>query len=128
MWTNRTHPDFTEQDIREINLNFQPTQSGEEITSVERGGGLGIQTVVSRSWILKTRDCWKGFDPDAQTYFSQNIYFGGEIDWDTNFNCLVISDHQSKSINLIHTIKSFIENISTTVVKNELKTKSDNSV
>ena len=48
MWSNRTHPDFTEQDIREINLNFQPTQPGEEITSVERGG-LGIQTVDSRS-------------------------------------------------------------------------------
>ena len=40
MWTNRTHPEFTEQDICEINLNFQPTQPGEEITSVERGGGV----------------------------------------------------------------------------------------
>ena len=50
MATNRTHPDFTEQDIHEINLNFQPTQPGEEITSVERGGS-GIGTVDSRSWI-----------------------------------------------------------------------------
>ena len=108
IWDNRTKPDLTEQDIREINLNFQPTQPENEITSVVRGGS-GIQTVDSRSWILKTRDCWKGFDPVSQTYFTKNIFFGGEIDWDTYFNCLMISDHQSKSINLIHTIQSFIE-------------------
>ena len=70
--------------------------------------GSGIQLVDSRKWILKTRDGWKGFDPEAQACFTKNIYFGGEIDWDTNFNCLVISDQQSKSINLIHTIQSFI--------------------
>ena len=90
-----------------MNLRFQPTQPGVEITSLERGGN-GIQSVDSRSWILKTRDCWNGFNPDTQTYFIKNIFFGGDLDWETNFNCLVISDYQSKSINLIHTIKSFI--------------------
>ena len=108
IWDNRKKPDLTEQDIREINLSFQPTQPENEINQVERGGS-GIQLVDSRNWILKTRDGWKGFDPEAQEYFKKNIYFGGEINWDTNFNCLVISDQQSKSINLIHTIQSFIE-------------------
>ena len=108
LWDNRTKPDFTEQDICQINMSFQPNQPEQEIDQVERLGS-GIQLVDSRNWILKTRDGWKGFDPEAQAYFTKNIYFGGEIDWDTNFNCLVISDQQSKSINLIHTIQSFIQ-------------------
>ena len=108
LWDNRTKPDLTEQDIRQINMSFQPNQPEQEIDQVERLDS-GIQLVNSRNWILKTRDGWKGFDPEAQEYFKKNIYFGGEINWDTNFNCLVISDQQSKSINLIHTIQSFIQ-------------------
>ena len=81
-----------------MNLSFQPTQPGEALDGTESGGN-GTQTVDSRSWILKSRDGWKGFDPDTQTYFTKNIFFGGDLEWETNFNCLVISDNQSHSIN-----------------------------
>ena len=73
MWTDREQPDFDEQDIREMNLRFQPTQPVVEITSVERGG-TGIQTVDSRSWILKTRDCWKGFNPNTDLFQQEYLF------------------------------------------------------
>ena len=47
LWDNRTKPDLTEQDIREINLSFQPTQPENEINQVEG------EVLVFNLWILE---------------------------------------------------------------------------
>ena len=72
MCSERQVPDFDEQDIREINLSYQPTQTGNEVDATERGG-IGTQIVDSRSWVLKSRDEWKGFDPLSHILLNASI-------------------------------------------------------
>ena len=58
-----------------MNLSFQPTQPGEALDGTERGGN-GTQTVVSRSWILKSRDGWKGLTKTLRLILQRTSFSG----------------------------------------------------
>ena len=69
----------------------------------------GQHPVDSRSWVLKSGSKWLGYDPLAQAYFEDPIFFGGDLNFERNFESLVISDSQSHSIYLIWSIRNCME-------------------
>ena len=108
-WNERSHPDYNEEEIRQMNINHVAELTEQEARLEVRHETRA--TVTSKDWVLKERDIWKGFDPSTGRYFLKPIVFGGKIDWDNNFLPLVINDQASSFINLIQTLKGFIKKV-----------------
>ena len=106
-WDSRMQPDFTELDIRTLNIQYLAMQDQDQVDLELKDES--IKTISSKDWILKERNVWRGYDPVTGTYFKKPIVFGGQLDWDVNFLPLVISDSVSNSINLIQTLLGFIK-------------------
>ena len=107
-WIKRYLPIYSEKDIRELNLEFL----SDKIRNIGDRFTRGYEAqcnVDSKSWILKQNSCWLGWNPDQNEYFSDPIEFGGNLDFERNFENLVISDGMSNSINLIWTIQNFLK-------------------
>jgi hypothetical protein len=107
-WIKRYLPIYSEKDIRELNLEFLSDKIrmiGDRLTR----GYENQCNVDSKSWILKQNSCWLGWNPDDNQYFSDPIEFGGDLNFERNFENLVISDGLSNSINLIWTIEFFLK-------------------
>ena len=85
----RTVTIYSERDIREMNLEY-----------------IGKSW---KSWILKQSSKWLGWNPTENQYFNQAIESGSDLDFTRNFESLVISDGQSKSVNLIWTVTKFVK-------------------
>jgi hypothetical protein len=106
-WVQRELPLYSEKDILELNLEFisdKATRLGDRLTR-----GFENQSIVdSKSWVLKQNNKWLGWNPENNKYFIAPIEFGGDLDFERNFENLVISDGQSHSINLIWTIENFL--------------------
>ena len=107
-WIARIVPIYSERDIREMNLEYMGDILQHWGDQSVRGFGTQCNK-DSKSWILKQSYKWLGWNPSENQYFDQPILFGGDIDFKTNFESLVISDGQSKSVNLIWTVKNFIK-------------------
>ena len=105
-WDQRMQPDYTELDIRQLNIQYLARQDLAQVNFEVRDEN--ISTISSKDWILKERDIWRGYNPESGNYFQKPIVFGGKLDWDVNFLPLVISDSASNSINLIQTLLGFI--------------------
>ena len=106
-WEGRVKPDYDEEEIRQMNIDHQGDQD-------EQGNNMELRqerraVVSTKDWILKERDKWKGYNPIKGKYELKPIKFGGTVDFDSNFLPLVISDEESKSINLIQTVKGFLK-------------------
>ena len=106
-WEGRVKPDYDEEEIKQMNIDYQGNQDEEGNDMELRQEG---RTVVStKDWVLKERARWKGYNPTKGKYELKPIKFGGKVEFDTNFLPLVISDEQSKSVNLIQTVKGFLK-------------------
>ena len=105
-WSARQIPIYNEKDIRELNLEFHSNQMNHEADNTERGFDAQ-HAVDSKSWILKQSSKWLGWNPQINAYFTDRIYFGGDLDFPCNLESLVISNFMPKSINLIWTIRKF---------------------
>ena len=106
-WESREKPDYDEQEIKQMNIDYLGNQDEEGNDMELRQEGRTV--VSSKDWVLKERACWKGYNPTKGKYELKPIKFGGKVEFDTNFLPLVISDEQSKSVNLIQTVKGFLK-------------------
>ena len=104
-WDERDQPDYDEEEIRQMNIDYAGDQTEEASNLETRNEHRAV--VTSKDWVLKERDQWKGFCPTTGRYFLKPIEFGGKIDFETNFLPLVISVQASSSINLIQTVRGF---------------------
>ena len=91
-WESREKPDYDEQEIKQMNIDYLGNQDEEGNDMELRQEGRTV--VSSKDWVLKERACWKGYNPTKGKYELKPIKFGGKVEFDTNFLPLVISDEQ----------------------------------
>ena len=82
-WDQRMQPDYTELDIRQLNIQYLARQDLAQVNLEVRDEN--ISTISSKDWILKERDIWRGYNPESGNYFQKPIGFGSKLDWDVHF-------------------------------------------
>ena len=71
-WENRVKPDYDEEEIKQMNIDYLGNQD-EEGNDMELRQEL--MTVVStKDWVLKERDRWKGFNPTKGKYELKQVW------------------------------------------------------
>ena len=106
-WHSRTRPTHTELDIKTLNTQFYADEDLNEI--IAEANGRTQCKMGSRDWIIRGADKWIGWDAENSQYFPLPILFEGPLDFQRNFENLVVSDRESGSINLIWTISKVLD-------------------
>ena len=106
-WNKRELPELSESDIIKQNMAYQ-SRKGRQDLLVEVGMDPN-DLVNEKRWILKTRECWLGWIPDAQAYTNSPLIYGGELDYDRVFERKVLKYQVSGTINLFRTMNKFLE-------------------
>ena len=107
-WMTKKEPKFNELECREINQAYY--MDLERINELRDIQGLEKITLVdSRNWIIKSETCWSGWDPEASAYMTDPLLYQGTVNFKKVFEPLIVSDKDSKSINLIWTLEKILE-------------------
>ena len=106
-WNARTRPTHTEIDVRTLNTQYYADEALNGIIAETQNRTQC--TMESRDWIIRGADIWRGWDAENSEYYSQPILFEGPLQFERNFENLVVADKESGSINLIWTISKVLD-------------------
>jgi hypothetical protein len=106
-WNAREIPELSEKDIIKQNMAYQ-SRKGRQDDLVEVGMDPN-DLVHEKRWILKSRDGWLGWIPEAQAYTDMPLIYGGDLDYDKIFERKVLKYQVSGTINLYRTMKKFLK-------------------
>ena len=96
-WESRKIPNYTEFDIRNMCLQ------AERIYQANTMRGVRLQQDVkplpyARDWVVKSKQCWRGYDPTSCTYFPGPIEFGDTVDFTLARNSIIQEQHSGRWI------------------------------
>ena len=106
-WNERIIPQLSEKDIIKQNMAYQSRKGRHDgLVAV----GMDPNDLVhEKRWILKSKDAWLGWIPEAQAYTDVPLIYGGDLDYDKTFERKVLRYQVSGTINLYRTMKKFLE-------------------
>ena len=106
-WKTREAPEISEKDIISQNLEYQA--SPERQANLAQVGMDPNDLVNEKRWVLKSKDGWYGWIPEAQAYTARPIIYGDELDYEKLFEKKVLKYQVSGTINLYRTMTKFLE-------------------
>ena len=63
----------------------------------------------ARNWVVKSATRWSGWNAAESVYFESPLLFEGDINFEKNFEPLVVSDKDSRSVNLLVSLSKMIK-------------------
>ena len=107
LWNTREVPELSEKDIIKQNLDYQSRPERQpDLAEV----GLDTNDLVNeKRWVLKSREGWYGWIPEAQAYTNRPLIYGDDLDYEKTFERKVLRYQVSGTINLYRTMKMFLE-------------------
>ena len=106
-WYNRTLPLYTELQVRQMNSAYYSERAKKQVAADLEGRTL--IDMDSRSWVVKSSTQWSGWNAAESTYYDSPLLFEGDINFEKNFEPLIVSDKDSKSVNLIVSLSKMIK-------------------
>ena len=106
-WYNRTLPLYTELQVRQMNSAYYSEKATKQIAANLEG-----KTMIemdARNWIVKSSTRWSGWNAAESTYYDSPLLFEGDINFEKNFEPLIVSDKDSQSVNLIVSLSKMIK-------------------
>ena len=106
-WYNRTLPLYTELQVRQMNSAYYSEKAAKQIAA-----NLGGKTYIemdARNWVVKTATRWSGWNAAESIYYESPLLFEGDINFEKNFEPLVVSDKDSRSVNLLVSLSKMIK-------------------
>ena len=106
-WESRNIPGYTEFDVRTMCLQAERNYQ----LNYNRGDNLHQNMKPlphARDWIVKTRKCWRGYDPSSASYFPQPIEYGDTVDFTIARNS-VIQEQHSGAVDIIKSMLNLID-------------------
>ena len=107
LWNNRTQPMYTEMEIRQLCSQYYSEELQNSIVDLQQG--RPTCRMDPKNWIIKSDDKWLGWNAEMSEYFAEPILFEGNLNFSKNFDNLIVSNRESGSINLIWTLRKFLE-------------------
>ena len=107
LWYERELPIYTELQIRQMNAAYYSQKERNQIASGLHGKDM--VNMDGRNWVIKTSTCWRGWNANESAYYDSPLLFEGEIGYEKNFQPLIVSDPESKSVNLIISMTKIIK-------------------
>ena len=106
-WYNRTLPLYTELQVRQMNSAYYSEKAAKQIAA-----NLGGKTYIemdARNWVVKSATRWSGWNAAESIYYESPHLFEGDINFEKNFEPLVVSDKDSRSVNLLVSLSKMIK-------------------
>ena len=61
--------------------------------------GRSMIDMDPRSWVIKSATRWSGWNASESVYYETPLLFEGDINFERNFQPLIVCDQDSKSVN-----------------------------
>ena len=106
-WYNRILPLYTELQVRQMNSAYYSGRAKKQVSADLQGRTL--IDMDSRSWVIKSSTRWSGWNAAESAYYDSPLLFEGDINFEKNFQPLIVSDKDSKSVNLIVSLSKMIK-------------------
>ena len=106
-WYGRELPNYTELQVRQMNsAHYSDNAKKQVINDMQRRETIDME---AKSWIIKSSEKWSGWNAAENVYFDTPLLFEGDINYERNFQPLIVSDQASKSVNLITSLSKIIK-------------------
>ena len=105
--SNRTLPLYTELQVKQMNSAYYSEKAAKQIAA-----NLGGKTYIemdARNWVVKSGTRWSGWNAAESIYYESPLLFEGDINFEKNFEPLVMSDKDSRSVNLLVSLSKMIK-------------------
>ena len=93
-WYNRELPLYTELQVRQMNSAYYSERAKKQVSADLQGRTL--IDMDSRSWVSKSSTRWSGWNASESVYYDTPLLFEGDINFEKNFQPLIVSDKDSK--------------------------------